>query len=159
MVVGGDAVRAAWSYAVPAPRGGGLGGFLSSWGVDTYFTARTAPPVDITGTTFSGGGVQFAPRPNLLPNVPLYLNGPQYPGGKAFNKAAFATPLSGTQGNFGRNVLRGFGAWQQDLALRRQFHLTERLHLQLRAEFFNIFNPPNFGAPTSSLISATFGQS
>jgi len=44
-------------------------------------------------------------------------------------------------------VLRGFGAWQTDLALRRRFHLTERFGLQFSAEFFNLFNHPNFGDP------------
>jgi len=57
------------------------------------------------------------------PGVPLELFGTQYPGGKIFNKAAFAAPPTGQQGDFGRNVLRGFGATQVDLALQRQFHL------------------------------------
>ncbi len=64
-------------------------------------------------------------------------------------KDASGNPLR--QGNFGRNVLRGFGATQADLALQRQFHLTEKLGLRFRAEFFNIFNHPNFGNPTNSL--------
>jgi hypothetical protein len=34
-----------------------------------------------------------------------------------------------------------------DLALQRQFHLTEQLELRFRAEFFNIFNHPNFANP------------
>jgi hypothetical protein len=42
--------------------------------------------------------------------------------------------------------------------LRRQFNLTDRLNLQLRAEAFNIFNHPNFGTINSSLTSTTFGQ-
>ncbi len=66
---------------------------------------------------------------------------------------------TGQQGDFGRNVLRGFGAWQADLALQRQFHLTERMGLRFRAEFFNIFNHPNFGSPTNTLRSALFGKS
>jgi hypothetical protein len=59
-------------------------------------------------------------------------------------------------------VLRGFGAWQADFGLHRQFRITERLGLQFRAEFFNIFNHPNFGDPTSDnrfTSSALFGQS
>jgi len=51
------------------------------------------------------------------------------------------------QGDLGRNALRGFGASQVDLKLRRQFKLRERLALQARADFFNIFNHPNFGSP------------
>jgi hypothetical protein len=50
-------------------------------------------------------------------------------------------------GDLGQNALRGFGATQIDLTLRRQFRLTERISLQTRADFFNIFNHPNFGNP------------
>ena len=39
----------------------------------------------------------------------------------------------------------GFGAAQVDLTPRRQFQLHERLALQVRADFFNLFNHPNFG--------------
>jgi hypothetical protein len=56
-------------------------------------------------------------------------------------------------------VLRGFGAWQGDLALQRQFHVTEKLALRVRGEFFNLFNHPNFGSPTNTLSSPLFGQS
>jgi hypothetical protein len=91
--------------------------------------------------------------------VPLVLYGSQYPGGKIFNKAAFVAPPSGTQGNFGQNVLRGFRATQADVALQRQFHLTEKVNLRLRSEFFNIFNHPNFGNPINSLTGPLFGHS
>jgi hypothetical protein len=87
------------------------------------------------------------------------LYGSQYAGGKIFNNAAFTAPPIGQQGDFGRNVLRGFGAWQADLAFQRQFHVTEKLGLRFRAEFFNIFNHPNFGSPNNTLTSPLFGQS
>jgi hypothetical protein len=59
----------------------------------------------------------------------------------------------------GRNVLRGFGAWQADLGLQRQFRLSEEIALRFRAEFFNIFNHPNFGSPNNILSSPLFGLS
>jgi hypothetical protein len=76
-----------------------------------------------------------------------------------FNRAAFSAAPVGQQGNFGRNVLRGFGAWQADVALHRQFRATEKVGLRFRAEFFNIFNHPNFGNPTNILTSPLFGRS
>jgi hypothetical protein len=91
--------------------------------------------------------------------VPLELFGSQYPGGTIFNTAAFTAARPGQQGSFGRNVLRGFGATQADIALQRQFHLTEKLGLRFRSEFFNIFNHPNFGSPNNSLTSPLFGHS
>jgi hypothetical protein len=132
---------------------------FGGWSVDTFFIARSAPPVDIVGAINEVGGIALASRPNVSPGVPLVLYGPQYPGGKAFNPAAFTPAPAGQQGDLGRNVLRGFGAWQADFALQRQFSVTERVGLRFRAEFFNIFNHPNFGPPDNNVTDALFGQS
>jgi hypothetical protein len=48
---------------------------------------------------------------------------------------------------------------QVDLTLRRQFKLRDRLSLWARADFFNIFNHPNFGPPANYLTSPLFGKS
>ena len=64
-----------------------------------------------------------------------------------------STPPVGQQGNFGRNVLRGFDATQADIGVQRQFRITEKLGLRFRAEFFNILNHPNFGNPNISRIA------
>jgi hypothetical protein len=132
---------------------------LSGWSVDTFVLARSAPPVDIVGTSFSAAGVRLDARPNLNAGIPLELVGSQFPGGKIFNRAAFSAAPTGQQGNFGRNVMRGFGAWQVDAALQREFHIVEKLRLRFRTEFFNIFNHPNFGSPVNSLTSPLFGRS
>src|SRR5262252_1943459 len=110
----------------------------------------------IVSAIFRGNGVAFYPRPNLT-GAPLELYGSGYPRSKIFNKAAFVAAPAGQQGNFGRNVLRGFDATQADIALQRQFHLTEQLSLRFRSEFFNIFNHPNFGPPNNSLTDPLFG--
>ena len=132
---------------------------LSGWSLDSFIFARSALPVNVVGGSFFAAGTQLAPRPNLIPGVPLEIHGSQFPGGKIFNRAAFSTAPAGTQGNFGRNVLRGFAAWQADVGVQRQFQLNERLQLRFRAEFFNIFNHPNFGNPTNVLTSPLFGRS
>ena len=44
-----------------------------------------------------------------------------------------------------RNVMRGFGTSQVDFASHRQFHLVDRVNLQIRSEFFNV-NQPTFGS-------------
>ena len=132
---------------------------LSNWSVDSFVFARSAPPVDILGATFNAGGITLSPRPNVNTDLPLEIQGAQFPGGKIFNRAAFSVAPGETQGNLGRNVLRGFGAWQVDVGLQRQFHVTERLGLRFRAELFNIFNHPNFGSPVNILTSPLFGRS
>ncbi len=131
----------------------------SGWSLDSFVFARSAPTVDIVGASFSANGVRLDARPNVVPGVPRELFGSQYPGGKIFNRAAFTAAPTGTQGNFGRNVLRGFGAWQADVGLQRQFQLTDKIGLRFRSEFFNIFNHPNFGNPVSLLTSQLFGRS
>ena len=147
-------------YDLPSPASQAvLKAILENWSVGVFVFARSAPPVDIVGATFSTAGTVLSPRPNIVPGVPLELFGSQFPGGKIFNKAAFTAPPVGQQGNFGRNVLRGFGAEQADVALQRQFLLTEKIRLHFRSEFFNLFNHPNFGNPVNILSSPLFGQS
>ncbi len=154
------AFTAGVTYDLPSPRRQkALRAVLGGWSLDTFILARTAPPINIVGATFFAAGTELSPRPNVIPGVPLELFGPQFPGGKIFNKAAFTAPPAGQQGDFGRNVLRGFAAAQADVALQRQFQLTEKLRLRFRSEFFNIFNHPNFGNPNNVLGSPLFGQS
>jgi hypothetical protein len=132
---------------------------LSGWSLDGFVLARSALPDDLVGASVVAVNTTLRLRPNVNLGVPLVLHGSQYPGGKIFNKAAFTPPPKEQQGDFGRNVLRGFGAWQADVGLQRQFHLTEKTGLRFRAEFFNIFNQPNFGNPNNDLTSPLFGHS
>jgi hypothetical protein len=131
--------------SLPAPRSGLAALVLRNWTASSIFFARSALPTDVL--TFNEADSDYV-RPDLVPGQPLYLYSANYPGGKRYNPAAFTTlPSGAVEGNFGRNVLRGFGAWQVDLALHRNFHLSEKIGLQVRAEAFNIFNHPNFGNP------------
>lgn len=148
------------SYVLPSPGLNGLArATLGGWSADSFILARTAPPVDLVSGEVFAAGIALYPRPDVVPGVPLVLDGPQFPGGKAFNRAAFTAPPTGQQGNFGRNVLRGFDAAQADVAFQRQFHFTDKVGLRFRSEFFNLFNHPNFGPPDNTLTNPLFGQS
>jgi hypothetical protein len=148
------------TYNLPSPKSNEFAhAALGGWSVDGFIFARTAPPVDLIGGIVEADGIALYPRPNVVPGKPLVLYGAQFPGGKAFNSAAFTAPTAGQQGDFGRNVLRGFGATQADVAFQRLFNLPEKVGLRFRGEFFNLFNHPNFGQPTNSLTSPLFGQS
>jgi hypothetical protein len=73
------------------------------------------------------------------------------------NPAAFEPSPTGETGNFPRNGLRSpYSINQTDLALRRRFNLTERVKLDVRAEYFNVFNHPMFGLPGSECAPDTF---
>ncbi len=127
---------------LPSPHSGLPATFFRNWSANSIFFARSALPTDILTNT------PDFDRPDLVPAMPLYLYGSQYPGGKRYNAAAFTDPPDGMPGDLGRNVLRGFGAWQIDFALHRTFRLSERTSLQFRAEAFNILNHPNFANPS-----------
>jgi hypothetical protein len=137
---------------------------LSHWGIDDRFTARTSFPVQPYGNFFinPSNGQEMYGTLDILPGEPFYVYGSQYPGGREINPAAFSEPAAGAAGDAPRNFLRGFGAWQTDLAVRREFLLHDRLKLQFRAEAFNILNHPNFGTVypyyCSSGPGCQFGQ-
>jgi len=135
--------------ALPAPRHGMAALLLRNWSANSIFFARSALPTDIRDPT------NLDLRPNYASGQPLYLYGPQYPGGKAYNIAAFTSAPIGKEGNVGRNVLRGFGAWQIDFAMHRTFDLSERTGLEFRAEAFNVLNHPNFANPSDFGIPTT----
>jgi hypothetical protein len=154
------AFTAGVTYSLPSPRSPEVANaMLDGWSLDGFVLARSAPPVDVVSSIFQAAGISLMPRPNVNHGVPLELFGSGYPGGKVFNKAAFTAAPSGQQGNFGRNVLRGFDATQADIGVQRTFRVTERTALRFRAEFFNILNHPNFASPTNTITSALFGRS
>ena len=154
---------AALTYQIPSPHVNTFAhSVLRDWSLENIFQARTAPPVNVIDTQFSFLSSLFATsvRPDLVPGQPLYLFGPQFPGGKAFNPAAFVDPpvasgpfgpLPVRQGDLPRNALRGFGANQWDFAVHREFPIHESLSLQFRAEMFNVLNHPNFGPPLQDI--------
>lgn len=166
-----NSVSGGFSYDVPnVARKGPLNIVLSHWGLDDRFTARTAFPVTLQGTAVidPATGQYYYAGLNSVSGQPVYIYGAQCaaaynnglpcPGGRAVNPNAFSAPASGL-GDAPRNFVRGFGAWQMDLAVRRDFAIHERLRLQLRAEAFNLFNHPNFGYINSNFGQSTFGQS
>jgi hypothetical protein len=75
-----------------------------------------------------------------------------------FNTSLFAANALGTFGNSGRNIIRGPNFFNTDMGLLKDTSITERVGLQFRAEFFNIFNTPNFRLPNSNASSAQFGR-
>ena len=157
------------TYEVPEVGGKSLAAAaLRHWSIQTFLTARSSAPVNITDTNFFqlDNGIEVSVQPDVVPGQPQYLYGRQYPGGRAFNPAAFtdppADPTTGNplrQGDLGRNALRGFPAVQWDFAIHRDFPLHESMKLQFRAELFNILNHPNFGSPNNQFGSSGFGLS
>ncbi len=57
-----------------------------------------------------------------------------------------------------QNMWRGPGFFDSDLSVNKNFKITERFVLNLGANFYNIFNHPNFANPDDNLADTTFGQ-
>ena len=78
-----------------------------------------------------------------------------------FNTCAFTDPASGSFGNVSRNSVQGPGYQIWDFSLFKNFPITERVKLEFRAEFFNVFNHPNLqfakSGPQNSINTTTFG--
>jgi hypothetical protein len=71
------------------------------------------------------------------------------------NPAALSIPAQGTFGNLGRNTLRGPTLKTLDLSIAKSQRIGEG-RLELRVEFFNIFNHPNFSIP-NPVVGPTLG--
>lgn len=138
---------AAVSYELPAPQWGRVGNaILTGWAADTIIRGRSGYPftvINFADQILLNGTLQQT-RPNVVPGQPFWIENPAAPGGRVLNPAAFSAPTNNLPGNEVRNSLRDFDVAQTDLAVRRRFSLTERVKLDLRAEYFNVFNHPMF---------------
>lgn len=162
-----NAFSAGLTFDIPTPHLNTLAkAILRDWSTENFIVARSASPetvfYQVEFTSLNGANVRI--RPDIVPGQALYLDGSQYPAGKAFNPAAFTPPPLDPitnqplrQGNLGRNALLAFGATQWDFAVHRDFPIHDRLRLQFRAEMFNVLNHPNFGPPSPALDLPNFG--
>jgi Carboxypeptidase regulatory-like domain len=131
--------------------------FIRDWQASAIVTLQSGLPFtpQLSYNPSNDGDTRNPVRPSWNPNFtgPVILGGPN----EYFNPLAFTQPLSGTYGNVGRNVLQGPSLAQTDLSLSRRFALSERLGLQFRAEFFNLFNRVNFNTPNPVVYAAATG--
>ena len=74
------------------------------------------------------------------------------------NRSAFAPAGVGKFGNSQIGALEGPGFWTIDAGLSRIFSVTERQHVEFRAEASNVLNRTNFMDPNGSLINGQFGR-
>jgi hypothetical protein len=118
--------------------------------ITTFMSGTPFTVYDSRDVTFQGGAPEISGfssgRPNLVgdPNA-----GPQT-SAQCFNVSAFQhldpVPNAGQFGNAGRNIVEG------------NIQLAESKSLQLRGEFFNLFNRANYGLPDNGLNSPTAGK-
>lgn len=163
-------VRQVWNtnivYQLPFGSGrlffhdpGFLRALFGSWSVTSILSGRTGLPLNVTidriASTVPDGNTT-SQRPNLVSGVPLTPPAGSTPA-QWINPAAFAVPAPGTFGDAPRNVTRGPGLWQADIGLTREISASEKVHIDLRAEAFNIFNRAQFGSPQTDFSAVSFG--
>jgi hypothetical protein len=157
--------RFTWNFTYQLPKmGGALSRLKNGWGIDGVLNLQDGQPWQLNYEfqgDYSGAGEGFD-RPDQI-STPQYSphNPSQY-----LNLASFAAPCSwnpllnpgatdesnciaGTRhfGNLGRNSLAGPSFKEFNFSVFKDTTLAEHVTLQLRAEFFNLLNHPNFSNP------------
>jgi hypothetical protein len=162
----------AWSYELPiGPNKRFLAGngpmrwFTGGWqlnGIIAMYSGEALTPLLSFDPTNTGSG---APRPDIIGDPNNFANATSVgcPSNSQslqcwYNPLAFAVPgLAPGQSNahlFGdarRGILRGPAQYNVDFSVFKDFNFNENKTLQFRAEFFNLFNTPEFGLPYAAV--------
>ena len=152
-----------YSYMLPgANMKSPLKWLVGGWQTTGIATLETGRPFNITlpfDNANIGARGSFQ-RPNLVGNpYPDGWTKTYGPAGRYFNPDAFAAAPQFQFGNLGRNALRGPGFKNFDIGMFKNFNIRERIRIQYRAEFFNLFNMVNFSNPGGSFGTPNFGRS
>lgn len=155
-------------YELPIGRGRALFGhmnpvldaFLGGWqanGIYTFHTGLPSTAALTSGLASQEVNTGGSDRPNQIAQAALPSG--QRSLAQYFNTAAFAAlpAASYVFGNAGRDTIRGPSFSNLDCSLFKNFEIKERYKLQVRGEFFNVANHPNYGQPGTSFGTATFG--
>jgi len=147
-------------YDVPAFDGSRVvHAITANWHISAVYQIQSGFPVTISvfGDTANAGTLlgENPIRANYT-GQPVFAPGTHTPE-MWFNPAAFAAPGAFTFGNVGRNSIYGPGMQTLDLALQREFSVTEKIKFQFRAEFFNVFDHTNLGTPNRFVNTPQFG--
>ncbi|HET7891938.1 MAG TPA: TonB-dependent receptor, partial [Candidatus Sulfotelmatobacter sp.] len=174
------------SYVLDLPFGhgkkylSGMNGFangvVSGWGLDGISTFQRGFPVKLSwggSDALTGAGLGIGSlRPDYVPGCNKKLSGSSVSRvTEWFNTACFTAP-SGNNGSvntpnnpwtFGNEPrvdanLRQQGVVNFDFAVFKRTSIYERAAVEFRAEFFNLFNHPQFGPPNGTVTSSTFAQ-
>ena len=130
-----------------------------NWTFATIYQVQSGMPLTISvfGDTANSGTVlgENPVRANVT-GQPVFGPG-THTADEWFNPAAFAAPPAFTFGDVGRNTVYGPGMQTMDIAIQRQFRITEKLNFQFRGEAFNALNKVNLGTPNRFVNTPQFG--
>jgi Carboxypeptidase regulatory-like domain/TonB dependent receptor len=110
-------------------------------------------------TNTSNGTFWFTPVPTLSQNLPEITASPVDLTGTSDSctttrptSGPFALPACGQIGNVGFNSYRGPHAFYDDMALSKNFTITERVKAQFRFDAYNVFNHPVLAVPGNTCV-------
>ena len=153
-----------YTWQLPFGRGtkrwseGALGRVLEGWGLSGISVFSSGLPYDIF-TNLDTQHTGFDARPDYDPSASVTPStNPRIQTGPLVGY--FSDPAFGSAGNIGRNVFRGPGINNTDFVTTKRISLSERTRLDLRFEFYNLFNRVQFNQPDNQVADgAGFGQS
>jgi hypothetical protein len=108
----------------------------------------------ITGTYYQNGKVYWINPANINSNG----QGVAPDGSAPFSGQVFFNPQAASVGSLQRRLLDGPGFWMYDASLQKNIKIYDRHSLELRADFYNLFNHPSFFIGDQNVNSSTFGQ-
>ena len=138
---------------------------LGGWQATLIERASSGFPVPLidsnnqSGVAFNTGGNSYDwNRPNQVAGCSVYTGNHSVGVHKWINSACFVAPPAGQLGSASRVPVVGPDFWNSDFSLIKQFALPRQdMGLNFRAEFFNLFNHPQFGMPINDINEAGFG--
>jgi len=162
----------AWTLPSVKAAKGFANHLVNGWELTGIFTARTGTPFSVWDGSqgnqifiraIENGAVNFSGHVDHdsvgVSDTPNRYN---YIDLTGLTPGTYVDPKTGTS-DFGpypsnmtkRNAFRGPGLWNLDGGLFKNFHVTERVNLQLRLEAYNVFNHANLFASTGEAELST----
>lgn len=126
-----------------------VAGVLNGWQVNGILTLQSGLPFSVYATSSADCGCSSGGLRAQLTGNPLTAGFHQSIN-EWFDPAAFSDPPLDQYGNSGRNIIPGPGLADLDFSLFKKFRLDEKRMFQIRAEYFNILNHPNYFYPTTT---------
>jgi hypothetical protein len=131
---------------------------IGGWQLNGIYALQAGLPFSVTVDGNPGSTrADLVGKPGVNPgNITTYINA------AAFARPAETGPVNArvfiSPGTSGRDILRGPGSSNMDLALFKNFAFTEQVKAQFRVQAYNLTNTPHFANPDSDFNHGTFGQ-
>ncbi len=153
---------ASYNWAIPFDRAfAGLSKRLTQgWNITGITRFTTGFPISLSQ---SGDQSLYGDGSTDVPNRvgPVIIQNPRNPGPNGANTyflpSAFASGPLGAFGDANRRFFHGPGLDNTDFGMSKRIPIHESMAVELRGEFFNIFNHTQFNNPNGNFHSSLFG--